>query len=271
MSCWPCLGLAIGLFATGAASAQERRPLVIGEACTLRSIALQEERVLNVVLPDGYAIDSAARYPVVLVLDGSADEDLLHVAGLVQFASMPWIGWLRPSIVVGIANVDRKRDFTFTTAIAKDKADSSTAGGSAAFMRFLCDEAMPFIDSAYRTDGDRLLIGQSLGGLLATEVLHRRPGFCSRAIIVSPSLWWDGGSLLRGIEQGGMAAAPVLQVFVAVGREGRVMERDARRLAALLRREPRMRVGFGYLPKLDHATILHQAVLDGFRWMGRER
>lgn len=34
------------------------------------------------------------------------------------------------SIVVGIANVDRKRDFTFPTTIKKDKEDFPTTGGS---------------------------------------------------------------------------------------------------------------------------------------------
>lgn len=265
-----CLALVPAIH--GAAQTQALTPLVIGEVRALRSAVLNEQRVLNVVLPDGYASDSAARYPVVVVLDGSADEDLLHVAGLVQFASMPWVGWLKPSIVVGIANVDRKRDLTFPTTIAKDKADFPTTGGSAAFLRFLADEVLPAIDSAYRTDGQRLLIGQSLGGLLATEALLTRPGLFSRYLIVSPSLWWDDGSLLRRHAEGTVAAgAAPQQVYIAVGKEGRVMEGQAKRLAALLRKDQRIRVGFGHLPRLDHATILHQAAMDGLRWMGKGR
>lgn len=50
-----------------------------------------------------------------------------------------------------------------------------------------------------------------------------------------------------------------------------MMKGQAKRLAALLRKDRRIRVGFGHVPKLDHATILHQAALDGLRWMGEWR
>lgn len=252
--------------------AQSPRPFTIGVMSTLRSEALGEDRILNIVLPQGYSTDSAARFPVIYVLDGSVDEDIVHIAGLVQFASMPWIDWLPPSIVVGIANVDRRRDFTHPTSISKDKADFPSTGGSAAFMRFLGDELIPFIDSAYRTAPDRMLIGQSLGGLLATEVLVDRPGLFKQLVIVSPSLWWDNGSVLERIEEAGHKEQAVPHaVFIAVGKEGRIMERGAKRLAALLRRGKRIRVGYAHLTKHDHATILHQAVLDALRWMKQGR
>lgn len=211
MSRAKALGLWLIVSIHGAAQTLAPASLVIGEVRTLRSTVLNEQRVLNVVLPDGYASDSTARYPVVLLLDGSADEDLLHMSGLVHFASMPWVGWLKPSIVVGIGNVDRKRDFTYPTTIAKDKADFPTTGGSAAFRRFLADEALLGIDSAFRTDGQRMLIGQSLGGLLATEALFTRPGLFKGYLIVSPSLWWDDGSLLRRQAEGTVAAVEVPQ------------------------------------------------------------
>ncbi len=175
-------------------AAQTLQPIAFGESRLLRSGILGEERALNIALPEGYSPDSAARYSVIYLLDGGLDEDFFHIAGLAQFASMPWIDWLRPSIVVGIVNVDRKRDFTHPTRIATDKAAAPTSGGSAAFIRFLSDELVPFIDSIYRTNGERMLIGQSLGGLLGTVVLLERPGLFTRYLLVSPSLW---GTMVR--------------------------------------------------------------------------
>jgi hypothetical protein len=51
-------------------------------------------------------------------------------------------------------------------------------------------------------------------------------------------------------------------VYVAVGKEGKVMERDARGLAKALKKHgsAQLTVHFGYFPKEDHATILHNAV-----------
>lgn len=243
-------------------------PFTFGETQYLRSQALGEDRVINIYLPDGYSPDSAARYPVIYLLDGSADEDFIHIAGLVQFASFPWVEWLPPSIVVGIANVDRKRDFTHPTSIAKDKTDFPTTGGSAAFMRFVGDELIPFIDSSYRTSSERILIGQSLGGLFGVEVLFTRPSLFTRYLLVSPSLWWDNGAVLDRHAPFAEADARVpSHAFIAVGKEGKVMVGGAKRLAALLRKNKSIKVGFHYMPKEDHATILHQAVMDGFRWM----
>jgi hypothetical protein len=56
-------------------------------------------------------------------------------------------------------------------------------------------------------------------------------------------------------------------VFIAVGKEGKEMIRPAEQLAKLVRQQG-VRVGYQYLPEFDHANILHQALMDGFRWMG---
>lgn len=248
--------------------AQSPRPFTIGVTNTLRSDALGEDRILNIVLPHGYSPDGDARFPVIYVLDGSIDEDIVHIAGLVQFTSMPWIDWLPPSIVVGIANVDRKRDFTHPTTIAKDKEQFPTTGGSASFIRFLGDELIPFIDSTYRSSSERTLIGQSLGGLLAAEVLMERPGLFTRYMVVSPSLWWDNGSVLaREAAFTKRPDAAPKQVWIAVGKEGKVMVSGAKRLASLLQRNPAIQVRVNVMPRHDHGNILHQAVLDAVRWM----
>lgn len=243
-------------------------PFALGVSETLHSNILGEDRVLHIALPQGYHPDSAARYPVIYVLDGSADEDFIHLSGLVQFASFPWIEWLPPSIVVGIANVDRKRDFTYPTTIAEDKLKFPTTGGSAAFIRFIGEELVPFIDSNYRTSDVRMLIGQSLGGLLASEVLIKVPGLFDRYLIVSPSLWWDDGSLLE-VEPTFLREpnrAPK-QVCIAVGREGKVMVHGAKKLASIAKKSSATKVGFRHLPDFDHGNILHRAVHDGLRWM----
>lgn len=256
-------------FALLPAIAMAQTPFAIGEVRQLHSQVLGEERTLNIALPQGYHPDSAARYPVIYLLDGGADEDFIHVAGAVQFAAFEWIAWQRPSIVVGIVNVDRKRDLTFPTTIARDKEQFPTTGGSAAFMRFIGEEVIPFVEANYRTNADRMLVGQSLGGLFAAEVLIKRPELFNRYLIVSPSIWWDDGSLLKAPAAflGDPAKAPE-EVYIAVGKEGKRMEGDAKRLYALVKKSVKIRSGFGFLPRYDHANILHQAVLDGFRWMG---
>jgi len=90
----------------------QSKPFILGEILEINSLELAEKRTLNIYLPAGYSRAHSSRYPVIYLLDGSADEDFIHVAGLVQFNNFPWINRLPESIVVGIANTNRKRDFT---------------------------------------------------------------------------------------------------------------------------------------------------------------
>lgn len=263
-----CSGLLLALSASGQVQrSAPPAPFTLGVVETIRSTTLAEDRVLNIALPQGYHPDSAARYPVIYLLDGSADEDFIHVTGAVQFASFPWVDRVKPSIVVGITNVDRKRDLTFPSTVAKDKADFPTTGGSAAFMRFIAKEMIPFMDANYRTTRERTLIGQSLGGLFATELLLRMPYLFQHYIIVSPSLWWDDGSALD-IPADALSAPDigVASVHITVGKEGKAMVGPARKLAALVRKAHVPRVAFHRITDLDHANILHEAVMEALQW-----
>jgi uncharacterized protein len=159
--------------------------------------------------------------------------------------------------------VDRRRDFTFPTTIEKDKKDFPTIGHSAEFIRFLEKDLQPLVKQQYRTSASRTLIGQSLGGLLATEILYQKPELFDTYIIVSPSLWWDNESLLQKKLP---AAAGTKSVYVAAGKEGPVMERDARglyeKLKALNPQNPRL--FHHYFEAQSHGDALHLAVYDAF-------
>ncbi|HEX8279046.1 MAG TPA: alpha/beta hydrolase-fold protein [Segetibacter sp.] len=67
------------------------KPFVLGVIDEIQSAVLSEKRILNIYLPEGYNKNDTTKYPVVYLLDGSADEDFIHVVGLYQFNSFPWI------------------------------------------------------------------------------------------------------------------------------------------------------------------------------------
>ncbi|HEY0040579.1 MAG TPA: alpha/beta hydrolase-fold protein [Flavisolibacter sp.] len=248
----------------------ESKPFVLGVIDEIQSKQLGEKRTLNIYLPEGYKANDTVKYPVIYLLDGSADEDFIHIVGLVQFNSFEWINQVPKSIVVGIATVDRRRDFTFPTTIKRDKEAYPTTGHSNRFISFLEKEVQPFIQTKYKTNASKTIIGQSLGGLLATEILHKNPTLFTKYIIVSPSLWWDNGSLLKQA----VSNFENTDIYIGVGKEGltptevpRVMEVDANVLADKIKRQKNNRVNvyFDYLPLENHATILHQAVSNAFR------
>lgn len=249
------------------------KPFVLGVIDEIQSKELAEKRVLNIYLPEGYSQNDTTKYPVIYLLDGSADEDFIHVAGLVQFNSFEWVNQVPKSIVVGIATVDRKRDFTFPTKIESDQKKYPATGHSAKFIAFIGNELQPFIRQRYKTNESKTIIGQSLGGLLATEILFKKPSLFNNYVIISPSLWWNNGSLLN--EQPNLPSQPT-RVYIAVGKEGltpteipRVMEVDANLLAEKIKetKAKNVKVYFDYLPLENHATIMHQAVSNSFRFL----
>jgi predicted alpha/beta superfamily hydrolase len=246
----------------GAQSSVAAKPFVLGEVLQMQSTMLNEKRVLNIYLPEGYTESDSINYPVIYLLDGSADEDFIHVAGLVQFYNFSWINILPKSILVGVANVDRRHDLTFPTTVKKDKDENPTSGGSLKFMDFMEKELQPLIRQKYKTSEKRMLIGQSLGGLFATEVLFRRPYLFDQYLIVSPSTWWDNQSILK------LSRKPVadsVKIYIAVGEEGKIMKNGARAIYSLLKKQGnRNNIDFDFLGKENHATILHKAIMRAF-------
>lgn len=254
---------------------ETKKPFILGVIEEIQSKELAEKRILNIYLPEGYNPNDTTKYPVIYLLDGSANEDFIHIVGLVQFNSFEWINQVPKSIVVGIASVARQRDFTFPTSDPEQKKRFPTTGHSDKFISFIEKELQPFIESKYKTNNDKTLIGQSLGGLLASEVLLKKPEIFNKYIIISPSLWWDNGSLLN---QNSLILSENFNrqtdIYIGVGKEGltpteipRVMEVDANLLADKLKgtKSKNVKVFFDYLPQEDHATIMHQAVSNSFK------
>lgn len=238
------------------------KPLTIGEIRTLKSEILNEERTLNIYLPQNF--DKTKSYPIIYLLDGSMNEDFIHVSGLVQFFNLMYA--MPETIVVGIANIDRKKDFTFHTDLKDLQKDYPTTGHSDKFISFLEKELKPYIESQFKTT-DKYLFGQSLGGLLATEILLKKPEMFNNYFIISPSLWWDDESLLKQAPQL-LTKIPNTKkfIYVSVGKgEHKVMVKDAQDLFDILKKanKKNWKLEYKMMEADNHATILHRSLYEG--------
>ncbi len=235
----------------------------IGKTLAIESFELNETRDINIYLPANYSDDSLKLYPVIYLLDGGEYEDFIHIVGIVQFGSFPWVNMVPESIVVGIANVDRKRDFTSPSQNKLDQNEFPTSGKSENFISFLEKELLPFITSKYRISEEQTIIGQSLGGLLATEILFKKPGLFDNYIIVSPSLWWNDEKLL---EADIAHFDSPKTIYVAGGKEGEVMERTAKELFTKLEdhKTENTTIIYEFFEDKTHGNALHIAVYKAF-------
>ncbi len=163
------------------------------DTLTIQSRAVSEARLINVHLPQGYQASSGPRYPVLYMPDGGMDEDFPHIVHAVD--SLISAGKIRPVIVVGIPNTERRRDMTGPTRFKSDSAIAKRVGGSAAFRAFIKDELIPLINKRYRTTDERGIIGESLAGLFIMETLLLEPTMFTHYVALDPSLWWNGNAL----------------------------------------------------------------------------
>jgi predicted alpha/beta superfamily hydrolase len=241
---------AVGLRA-GAAAAQE--PVLPHDTFTLRSVAVGEARRINVWTPPGYAA-SRTRYPVLYMPDGGVEEDFPHVVATVDSAVRA--GEMRPVIVVGIENTQRRRDMTGPTRVARDSTIAPRVGGSAAFRRFIERELMPEVRRRYRTTGETAIIGESLAGLFVVETFFLQPDLFDTYIALSPSLYWNAEELVR-TAPGRLRAHRRLHAALFLSSAGDDIGPEAARLAEAIRANAPRGLRWDYTPRPDltHATI----------------
>jgi predicted alpha/beta superfamily hydrolase len=282
------LALSLAVMVLSASAREKSHDIKIGEAFSLRSKVLNEERVYWVSLPQSYNDGSPARlrYPVLYLLDGDAHFNA--ASGVVQFMSGGVNRNLQipEMIVVAVLNTDRTRDMTPTHSLTsyegKEAAYLGASGGGDAFLKFLKDELFPRVDSTYRTLPYRILVGHSLGGLLTLYALAASPEMFNAYLAIDPSLWWDNQVVFRRAE-GRLKGAtrPRASVYISMANTPGFESGDpnvagaTRRFARLLQSaSPDIRCSLQYFEAENHGSVplvsLYYGLLnifDGYKLM----
>ena len=244
-------------------------PLTIGETFTVSSRALAESRRINVYVPPIYSASSDLRLPVLYMPDGGVADDFVHVAGLLQVSIAN--GTMRPFILVGIENTERRRDMTGPTRSDDDRKIAPRVGGSGAFRAFIRTELMPAVRERYRTTAETAIVGESLAGLFVVETLLREPDLFDTYIAFDPSLWWDNAALVERAARM-LRERPVAKkrLYLASSNEPALVDLVGR-FAAVLAKGVAPGLTWTYRPMPDetHATIYHPAALRAFRELFR--
>ena len=169
---------------------------------TIHSKILQEDRFVWLRLPSEPTGNSSLKesYPVVYVLDAEANFNTT-VEILKQLNKSTSNIIFSQSIVVGIGNIwERDRDYTPTHVIPSPFVDSMAAkksGGGEKFILFMEKELIPYINSKYSASSSRILIGHSLGGLTAMNIMLNHTKLFTGYAAIDPSMWWDDQKLLK--------------------------------------------------------------------------
>ena len=239
--------------------------LTIGETFTIESKTLGEVRRINVYLPPPYTQPTETRLPVLYMPDGGMAEDFLHIAGLVQVSVGN--GTMRPFILVGIENTQRRRDLTGPTQNDEDKKIAPRVGGSAVFRGFIRSELMPAVKTRYRTTAESAIMGESLAGLFVVETFFMEPELFDTYIAFDPSLWWNNKALLNSAVERPRGGSDRGKTIYLANSNEKDLAILTRQLADLLQKNasPDLKVHYEPMPGETHATIYHPAALAALR------
>ncbi len=264
----------------GAATSPNTAPLTYAQRYTHRSAILRETRHYSVHLPSSYQDNQTERYPVIYLLDG--DTRLLQVAGIVD----SFQGGLSPEvpemIIVGIDNTHRMRDYTPSHCLTLPNGDPgpgyADTGGGRQFLSYLKNELKPLIDAQFRSAKPDMLIGHSLGGLTALDILSLGQADFQAFIAIDPSLWFDYPHHYNALSEAlsrGFATPTSLYLAIAnnpftpgFGRD--TFHRDNLTSFAhhlTLKAQHNLRFNRQYFAAEDHHSVYHLAVYQGLKWL----
>lgn len=248
----PLLLLLIG----SATSAQE----LPGKRDSINSTILGEKRLIQVLLPEKYKPGSTDTYDVLYVLDGEGNTKIM--SDIQRFiegeAHMP------PTIIVGILNTDRNRDFLPTHV-----DNTATSGGADKFLLFLKDELIPHVNRTYPSDKVNTIFGHSFGGVFVTYALITEPQLFRSYVAADPSYWWDRGVMIKMVAAKLTGLAGMNKSFYISGREGHgVVEMNIPPMDSLLKKQAPASLAWKVIayPDETHGTVRLKSMYDGLRF-----
>jgi predicted alpha/beta superfamily hydrolase len=175
-------------------------------------------------------------------------------------------GTMRPFVLVGIENTQRRRDLTGPTTSETDKKVARVVGKSEAFRKVIREELMPQVKEKYRTTGETAIVGESFAGLFVVETFLLEPDLFDTYIAVDPSLWWNDYELVKGAVTR-LRAQPKLRKTLYLASSGeKGLAEETQRLADALEKDAPAGVSWRHkkMPDEKHSTVFHPAALSAF-------
>jgi Predicted hydrolase of the alpha/beta superfamily len=232
-----------------------------GYSLKFHSNILNEDRVINISLPEGYE-KSTKKYPVLYMLD--AQWNFNHTAQNLGWLSNFDIKSIPQTIVVGLVTGGDRREHDLTPT----PGNGHKGGGADSLYRFIKEELVPFVEKNYRTYNYRILGGVSYGGLFVMNAFVKDPLCFNGYLSLSPSMWWDNNIMLDKTREL-LSKTPEFptRLYLTMANEGLSMGVDS--LDALLKKYAPKNLVWKYDKHPDevHNTIHFKGIWDGIKFL----
>jgi predicted alpha/beta superfamily hydrolase len=195
----PFVIITVMLLASASRCLGQNEPNSAAQVMQIQSEILKQSRSISISKPDGYD-GGTGRYAVLYLLD--AESNLEYTAAIVH--ALADNEFIPEMIVVGINSGDsarRTHDLTPPSQAEIDNRFSPGNGGADAFLSFIADELVPYIERNYRTRPYRILVGHSIGGLFAIHALITTPKLFNAYIAIDPTIAWNNEAEIAAVRR----------------------------------------------------------------------
>lgn len=232
--------------------------IIVGKAIKIQSKILNEDRYLYVYTPVGYNT-SQDNYPVLYVLDGN--NNFFFSLAISNFLARN--GRMPKTIVIGIPNINRTRDFTPSI-----NNQTSNPQGADKFIKFFEEELIPYIEQNYRAHSFRILYGHSLCGMFSIYTLFTKPELFNAHIAVSPYIAYRNEYVIKQVASI-LKKQPAFDnyLFITVGNEPSYFN-SLEKMCTLLKNHAEQLQWIYYTrDNEDHGSVPLKSLYDGLEFI----
>lgn len=176
---------------------------------------LDNYRDIIIYIPDSY-YNSEKKYPVIYFHDGmeaffkewALSGESLRANETVDMLSR--IGEIPEAICVGISNKFNRFSEYSHYHFHSDEFGIDTDGLGEKYENFILKEIIPMIEETYRTNGERYLVGSSMGGVVSLMIGARNQDVFKGVVAMSSYLEIDGRKPTQYIKESDLSNMPKL-------------------------------------------------------------
>ena len=250
------------------------KEITIASLDSIYSDTLKEYREIWVHLPE--EAKEGEKYPVLYILD--VPEQFYPINGIVGHLEK----WDMPqTIIVGIPNTDRIRDFTPTNVSASPGLPSKTSGGYNNFVNFMECELAPYLKNNYPVDEMSTIVGHSLAGLFVINTYVSHPRIFDKYLAIDPAVSWDDQTIVETAEallqknnyqNKSLHVAVANSTSVDTSRVRKMNDRHTEHLRAnlnfydiLVKNKQHLDATWEYYPDDDHRSLIIPSMYSGIK------
>ncbi|MBQ4875706.1 alpha/beta hydrolase [Pseudoalteromonas luteoviolacea] len=194
----------------------------MADASSFKGVALPKSQYLTelpkitVALPSSYEANATKNYPVLYVLDGELNGELVN--GMLHRLHLS--NGTNEHIIVGLTSHDRITDFA-PTVNRDPRGPVGAGGGGDKFLDFIENELIPQVNKTYRTNNFNILAGHSIAGLLVIHSFQSRPKLFQGHLAFSPAVWWGARETAKATQKYVTSKQPIKNyLYMNIGSEG---------------------------------------------------